>query len=103
MDVITRLSRRERYRRLQEGMSIPRWQGIIMYDPATRCDLIAPIPLNWLILWAWRLKWRLQRGSYKQELLWAYELGLQDEKANIRRQQLLEELESVIKERNGHR
>ena len=99
--VVTRWTDKDRYLKVKEGERLPFWQGVVMYDPATRSTLLAPIPLNWLIAWAWHMHGKLQQGWRRQELQWAYELGQQDEKGTIFRRSLIADLEAIIKEQMG--
>ena len=101
LSIITRWTDRERYLKVQEGQRMPPWQGVVMYDAPTRSTLLAPIPLNWLIAWAWHLHGKLQAGWRRQELYWAYDLGRQDETASIAKRGIMARIESMIKEQVG--
>jgi len=99
LSMIFKWTDRDRYNGIREGSFIPRWQGIVMHDPATRTVLVAPIPLNLALAWGWKIWMRLKRGWRKQELLDAYELGRMDEKQGRIRRELLQEMEQIIRER----
>ena len=68
---------------LYAGEKIPKWQGVISYDPTIRQTLVAPIPLNLLIAWGQRLWWWLKGTERLSDMTRTYELGLSDgRKAN---------------------
>ena len=46
-------------RYLKHGEALPRFYGFAWYDHPRRCEVIYPIPLNWIV-WALRaIHWRL--------------------------------------------
>ena len=100
MLILTRwFTDRERYRSIPEGARLPKGYGFVSYDPALHRMLVARIPMNFVLAWLRRLWLKLQAGSRNQEILWAYNLGYSDGRANRDRAELLAEMKRIIDNR----
>ncbi len=93
---LRRITDVERYRGLKDGETGHWWEGFVCYDPPTTSMLVAPIPLNFVLSWLRDFWVRLKRGRRSQELLWSYNLGYGDGRANRERADLRAEVINLI-------
>ena len=74
-----------------------------MFDAPLRAELIARVPFNIILAWGWWLYFRIYRSEFNVELYKAYDLGRQDERARIVRNDLLDDMLGFVKSKyNDH-
>mgnify|MGYP001579670728 CR=1 FL=1 len=88
----------ERYKAIKELEVIPKYYGIVCYDPAIRAVLIAPIPLNFICSWIMEIWRNLKKGRKRQELMWAYNLGFSDGDRSKEKKILYADVQKVLVE-----